>query len=470
MTSSRRVYTPRAFAPMVAQHLAEHPRSALWAKPGMGKSVLALTFLDGLHNVYGEDRPTLILAPLRVARDTWANECEKWEHLRGLTVVPIVGSATERLAALRTPAPVYATNYENLVWLVEHFEKGKKAWPFGTVIADEAQKLKGFRLQQGGARTKALAKVAHKHVDRWINLTGGPVPNGIEDLWGQTWFLDAGQRLGRSFTAFHERWFRPVPAGDYHKWVPTEFAQGGTQDALKDICLALDPKDWFDMKDPIVNVIDVVLPASARAKYKDMEKDMFIALANGNEAEAFGPAGKSMKCLQIANGFIYLDAERYGKNAWVEIHPEKLDALEELGEATGDDVILVAYHFKPDLERLLRRFPDGLDLSTEDGMARAKRGEGKWWFGHPASIGEGVDGLQEHCHTIVFFAQDWNMGLHDQIIERIGPMRQLQSGKDKPVFIHYLVAKGTVDEVVMLRRTDKRSVQDLLLEYMKGKI
>lgn len=463
---TRRSFTPRPYHGLAMNHLANVERGAIFAKPGMGKSVMALTFLDYLHNVWGESQPTLVLAPLRVARDTWANEAHKWDHLAGLEVVPIVGDADQRKAALRKDAPVYTTNYDNLVWLREQF--AGKPWPFATVVADESTKLKGFRLKQGGVRAQALGKIAHTDVERWINLTGTPASNGLEDLWGQTWFLDAGVRLGRTFSAFRDRWFRPVKSGDFHNYRATDYAQTEIQERLADICLTLDPKDWFDLQDPIVNIIEVELPKSARVKYREMERELFTMI-EGNEVEAFNAAAKSQKCLQLANGAVYLEAERYGAGTWVECHTEKLDALRELAEETGDDPLLVAYQFKSDLARLLREFPDGINLSEPAGMARAMRGEGKLWFGHPQSMGHGVDGLQYHCNTIVFFAQDWNLEYHDQVLERVGPVRQLQAGKNRGVFVHYIVARQTIDELVMARRESKRSVQELLLNYLKAK-
>lgn len=277
---TRRTYTPRPYAAAATNHLNTHERCALWAKPGMGKSVITLTWLDILHNIVGESAPTLVLAPLRVARDTWTNEVQKWEHLRGLSVAPVIGDAKQRAAALRQDAQVYTTNYENLVWLRDHFQADGKAWPFRTVVADESTKLKGFRLRQGGVRAQAIGQVAHKHVRRWINLTGTPASNGLEDLWGQTWFLDAGQRLGRTFSAFRDRWFRSVKVGQFNRWVPTEWAQEEIQQRLSDICLTLDPKDWFDLRDPIVNVIEVELPASVRVKYRELERELFTMIGS----------------------------------------------------------------------------------------------------------------------------------------------------------------------------------------------
>lgn len=463
-----REYTPRPYAAVATEHLSHHDRCGLWAKPGMGKSVITMTFLDTLHNIAGEDAPSLVLAPLRVARDTWTSEAAKWQHLSGLTVVPVIGDAKQRAAALRREAQVYTTNYDNLVWLRKHFDDTGRAWPFRTVVADESTKLKNFRFRQGGVRARALASVAHKDVQRWINLTGTPASNGLENLWGQTWFLDAGRRLGRTFSAFRDRWFRPVRAGQFHQWTALEHAADEIHERLADICLTLDPKDWFDLHDPIVNVIEVRLPPAAKAKYREMERELFMMIGEF-EVEALAAAAKYGKCLQMANGAVYVDPDRYGEGKWLPVHDEKLDALEELVDATGDDPLLVSYKFKSDFARLRARFPDSLDLANEADLASAKRGQGKVWLGHPASIGHGVDGLQEHCNTIVFFAQDPDLELHDQILERVGPVRQFQAGKDRPVFIHYLVAQGTIDELEMVRRHTKRSVQDALMDYMKGK-
>ena len=468
---TRRVYTPRPFAHLAMAHFANVPRGALFAKPGMGKTTMVLTFLDHLHNVSGEDRPTLVLGPKRVAQHVWPDEVRKWEHLRGLDVVSVTGSAAERAAALLLPAQVYATNYDNLVWLRDHYKRAGRAWPFATVIADESTRLKSFRLKQGGVRAQALGEFAHRDVERWINLTGTPAPNGLVDLWGQTWFLDAGARLGRSFSSFEDRYFAWKNAADAFKK-----GKGGVKqiilphshelihEKLADICLTLDPKDWFDMRAPVVNVIEVDLPSKAQAKYREFERELFMQI-DGNDIEAFNAAAKTMKCLQLANGAVYLED---GKT-WVDVHSAKLEALESLVEENAGEPVLTAYHFKSDLARLRSHFPDGLDLSTDAGMADAKAGKGRVWFGHPAGMGHGVDGLQEHCATVAFFGHWWDLEQHDQFIERVGPMRQLQAGKDRAVTVHYIVARGTIDQVVVDRRAGKGEVQDLLLEYMKGK-
>lgn len=474
--TTRKPFAPRPYQHIGMRHMANTPRCALWAGMGMGKTGTTLTFLDHLHNVWGEDRPTLVLAPLRVARSTWPAEARKWEHLSSLDVVAAVGDTKQREAVLRLDRPVVATNYDNLIWLRLHYEETGKAWPFATVIADESTRLKSFRLRQGGARAQALGKFAHTHVERWINLTGTPAPNGLKDLWGQSWFLDAGQRLGRTYEAFESRWFayKRVKDAISHKTgiVPVimPHAQEQIQERLADLCLTIDPRDWFDLQEPIVNVVEVDMPASARKKYKELEREMYARLVTGEEVEVFNAAALTLKCLQLASGAVYLDPERYGEGTAIEVHDDKLDALESIVEEAGGMPILVAYHFKSDLARLKRRFPQGRELdANEQTIEDWNAGSIPLLFAHPASAGHGLN-LQDGGNIIVFFSQWWDLEQHDQIIERIGPVRQLQAGYSRPVFIHYIIARDTVDEVVMARRQSKRSVQELLLESMKGEL
>jgi SNF2 family DNA or RNA helicase len=442
--------------------LFKHTRCLLFAAPGAGKTAVALTYANALLAA-GEVKRALVVAPLRVAQDVWTDEAARWSHLAGLRVVGATGSTAERRVALARRAHITAINYENLPWLVETLGDD---WPFDMVIADECTKLKGFRLRQGGSRARALAKHMHKSVTHFVGLTGTPSPNGLIDLWGQVWFVDAGQRLGRSFSAFEDRYFRRAHRnGNFPGPLePLPYAEEHIHAALRDICLTLDPKDYFDLKEPIVTDIRVKLPAKARQQYRDFERELFLEL-QGGDIEAVSAAAKTMKCLQLANGAVYLDPD--GKT-WETVHDTKLDALADLSEELGEP-LLVAYHFRSDRERLLARFPDALDLSKPDDMRRAKDGHGRLWLGHPASMGHGVDGLQKHCRAIAFFAHDWNLENYLQIIERIGPMRQLQAGHNRNVFIYNLIAaESTMDEVVTARRTSKRTVQEALLAYMKG--
>lgn len=461
---TRQAFTPREYQQPVIDHIIDVPRDAVWAGMGMGKTVSALTALDILELV--EPGPSLVLAPLRVAASTWPDESTKWAHLRNVEVSAVVGTPEQRRAALKRPANVFTTNYDNLPWLIEHL--GDR-WPFRKVVADESTKLKSFRLQQGGKRAHALGRVAHAKVDRFIELTGTPSPNGLQDLWGQAWFLDKGVRLGRSFEAFKARWFQSVQVGsDRHavRLEPLPFAQEQIEDRMRDLCLSLDARDYFDISQPIVNVIRVDLPAKARRLYKDMEREMFLALECGTEVEAFNAASKTIKCLQLANGAIYTDDTC---SAFAEIHDAKLQALEDVIEEAAGMPVLVAYHFKSDLARLQRAFPKGRTLDKDPQTIRDwNAGMIPVLFAHPASAGHGLN-LQDGGNILAFFGLNWNLEERLQIIERIGPTRQAQAGHDRPVFIHNIVAADTVDELVLARVDSKREVLDLLLEAMQRK-
>ena len=437
-------------------YILDHLRAAIWASMGLGKTAATLQALDLLNLV--EPGPTLIVAPLRVARSVWSDEIGKWDTFSHLTVSRILGSLSERTKALRQKADVYTVNFEQLQWLVDYL--GDK-WPFSKVVIDEASKLKGFRSRQGTKRARALAKVAHSKVKHFIELSGTPAPNGIADLWGQIWFLDQGERLGKSFTAFSNRWFKPDWSG--YGLVPLPHAQKEVEAKLSDICLSLKAEDWFDVREPIVNKIYVDLPSKARALYKQMENDMFVQLAK-HEVEAFNAASMTVKCLQISNGALYVDGAKYEK-----IHDAKIEALESVIEEAAGASVLVAYNFKSDLARLLQAFPKGRVFDSKTSALRDwNAGKIRLMFLHPASAAHGLS-LQDGGNILVFFGVHWNLEEHMQLIERIGPVRQMQSGYNRPVFVHYILAKNTIDEQVLERLESKRSVQDILLEAMKAK-
>lgn len=480
---TRKHFTPRPMQlPMIA-HGLDHPRCAIWAKPGTGKTSATFSILDALY-LSGESHPTLVLAPLRVARRTWADEAHRWHEFGHLDVVPIVGDSATRIRAMKRDVPIYTTNYENLAWLAEFW--GDR-WPFRTVIADESTKLKSLRLSfqqarkkdgspgkefvrgQGGKRAKALGRIAHSHIKRFIELTGTPSPNGLQDLWGQLWFLDGGSRLGRTYEAFSQRWFRRSFDGYGMEAMPNAEAQ--IHEAVKDLCLTIDPKDYYDLRDPIVNVVRVDLSPAVMKLYREFEKEMFLQLKD-RTVEAFGGAARTQKSLQLANGAVYVDPladcdENPRAKEWREVHDEKILALEELIEEIGGDPVIVVYQFRSDLARLQKAFPQGRLLKTEQDEDDFKAGKIPVLFMQPQGASHGIDGFQTVCNQMVFFAQDWNLENHDQIVERIGPVRQMQAGLDRPVYLHYLVAANTVDELVVERRETKRSTQDILMEAAK---
>lgn len=455
----------REYQRLIHQHILEHDRSMIFASMGMGKTSASLAAIRTLRLVDGP-APTLVLAPKRVALSTWPNEVRKWDQFRGLRVSPIIGDVRTRRDAAMTKADIYTINYDNLPWLVDLW--GDR-WPYRNVIADESTRLKNFRTKQGGVRSQALSSVAHTKIEHFIGLTGTPAPNGLQDLWGQLWFVDAGMRLGRTYKAFKDRWFQR--AFDGHSVDPLPYTQDQIQRAIKDVCLTVDAKDWFDLQEPIHTTVTVRLPMKARAHYREMEKQMFTELERDgilHDVEAVHAAARTIKCLQIANGAPFIGEPGEARD-FVVLHDEKLDALESIIEEANGMPVLVAYHFKPDLIRLLKRFPKGRWLDSNP-QTEKDWNEGKIpvLFAHPASAGHGLN-LQYGGNIIAFFGHWWNLEERQQIIERIGPVRQAQAGFDRPVFIYDIVAEDTVDELVMARNSSKATVQEILLEAMKNR-
>lgn len=446
-------FVPHDYQREALDWLYARPRTALWMPMGGGKTVTTLTALDALDLVEAV-YPVLVLAPKRVAISTWPDEVAKWPHLKRLRVSVINGTPKQRQAALDAPADVYTMAYDNLSWLCETLGDD---WPFVTVVADELTRLKSFRIRQGSKRAGALGRVAHTKVKRFIGLTGTPGANGLKDLWGQTWFLDRGERLGRTFSAFEQRWFRK--GYDGFSLQPQPHAQGEIQALLSDICLTV---TGLPVDEPIRNPIYVDLPPKARVLYRDMEDEMFAEIG-AEGVEAANAAVRTQKCLQIANGAIYTD----DAGNWEAVHDAKLDALESVIEEANGAPVLVAYNFKHDLQRLRRRFPQARVLDADpDTIRQWNAGQVPVLFAHPASAGHGLN-LADGGNILAFFGLNWSLEEHMQIIERIGPMRQKQAGYDRPVFVHYIMAKNTVDNLVFDRLASKRTVQEVLLEAMK---
>ena len=455
----------------ITNRILDQKRVNVWAFMGAGKSRATLTAISNLQLI--DDTPTLIIAPYRVAQSTWPNEAETWDELKGLTVQPLLGTPEERSAALRIDAPVYSINDENIPWLVEQF--AKRPWPFKTVIRDESYRFQGFRLKQGSIRAKALKKLAHTQIDRWVNLTGAPAPNGLTGLWGQNWFIDEGLRLGRTFDAFHQRWFRtfnetrPTANG---KWTykvpiikPMDHAEREIHAALKDVCLAVDPRDYFDIAQPIVREVRVDLPPKARALYRDMEKKMFMEL-DGIGVEAFNAASKTMKCLQLAAGACWVS-----ETEWRDVHDMKLQALESIITEAAGASVLVAYWFKPQLTMLQRAFPKARVLDKDpQTIIDWNAGHIPLMFIQGASAGHGVN-LAQGGNILARMDLWWDFDIFAQVAERVGPIRQwqLNPANPKPSFVYPIIANDTIDELVMLRHETKRSTQDLLTSYMKEK-
>lgn len=461
---------PRAPQIPMIDWVTSHERCGLWAGMGIGKTSGILVALDSLALTDQIDRsePTLVIGPMRVARDTWPDEAAKWDNLRHFNIVPLTGSPEARRAKLKTKADIFTVSYELAPWLVEQFEE---RWPFRTVIADESDRLKGLRGKKGGAdkgtkraasglRAFQLARVARNLVRRWINLTGTPAPAGYADLWGQTWYLDFGHRLGATHGAFMQRWFRQ---NEYTRRITLmPHAKAEIDRLLSDICLTVDPKDYFDLKEPNVVPVRVKLPEKARAIYKDMENEMFAQLESGEEISVMNAIALTAKLLQLANGAIYTNNPQ-----WAPVHDAKLDALESIVHEAGGMPLLVQYNFVSDAARIKHRFPKAVELRTKEGMKAFTAGDSPMGIAHPKSMGHGIDGLQHVTCKLVRFGHDWKTGERLQMLERIGPMRQFQAGYERLVDVYDIVAEGTMDETVISAHEHNIGVQDALLAAMK---
>lgn len=452
-------FIPRPYQREMIHKVINNPRCALFAGMGLGKTASTLTAIEAMRLAGDITGRVLVIAPKRVALTTWIDEVTKWEHTKHLVIRPIIGTPKEREAAVRDDsADIHTINYENLPWLLKTI--GKNNWDYEMIVADESTKLKSFRLRQGSKRARSLASVAFKS-PRFVNLTGTPNPNGLADLWGQTWFIDGGARLGRSFQAFKDRWFQMSFDGFSIK--PLPHAQEEIESRIKDICFSWEAEDHFNIDTPIETTVHVELPPKVRRMYNDMEKTMWAELSEEDNIRAVNAAAKTMKCLQIANGAAYLEGDG---NPWTELHDEKIKALEEIINETGEPV-LVSYYFASDLERLTAHFKNARVLdSNPDTIRDWNAGKIPILFAHPASAGHGLN-LQHGGRTLVFFSVNWNLEHHQQIIERIGTTRQAQAGYDRAVFIYYIQAKNTVEHVVMQRLETKATVQDALMQAMK---
>ncbi|AXY83339.1 DNA helicase [Acidovorax phage ACPWH] len=467
-------YVPRPYQPAITDHIFRLPRCNVFAGMGVGKTPATLQAISDLL-LFGEVNRVLIVAPKRVAQHTWpgevANFRESFGHLR---ISAAIGTDKERRAAIESGADIVTINYENLAWIVEHYGE---TWPFDMIVADEVSRLQGLRVSlqtsksgkkfltgQGGSRAKALARVAISRVKRWVGLTGTPAANGLGCLWGICWFIDAGQRLGSSFTAFSHRWFRAVPGSDPQRQriEPLPYAEEQIRAAIKDVTIAIEAKDHFKLPPLIENNVLLDLPPAAMRQYKEMEKALFTEIA-GTPIEAFNAGSKTQKCLQIASGAAYTD----DKGNWAPVHDVKIDALQSVIEEAAGMPVLVAYHFKSDLARILKAFPKAVHLGADPTIIdRWNNGQIPILVAHPQSAGHGLS-LQHGSNILCFFSSNWSLEADAQICERLGPTRQAQSGYNRPVFIHRLIARGTLEEVVVRRLKTKASVQDALMGAMK---
>ena len=421
-----------------------------------------LTAIDLILHDLLEDGPVLVVAPKRVAENTWSKECEKWEHLRHLRVCKIMGTAKQRADALRTVyegpfADIYVTNRENLAWIIETL--GSR-WPFPVVVLDELSSFKSAQAKRG----KALRRVRGR-IRRIIGLTGTPRPNGLEDLWPEIYLLDQGERLGRTISAFRLNYLRPDRMNGHivYSYKPRPGAEEEVYGLLSDLCMSIRKEDVLSLPGQIYEDIELTPPPALLKKYKAFERDKVMeCLGEDGEIVAGSAAALTNKLLQFANGAIYdMDGGVH------ELHDIKLDALEELLEEAGGDPVLVLYAYKHDRDRIMRRI-SCRELDTSEDIDAWNRGEIPVAIAHPASIGHGLN-LQQGGHILVWYGLTWSLELYQQANERLN-----RPGQTQVCRVYHLIMKGTHDERVLqaLKNKDEgqaAAIEALRLEIVKEK-
>jgi SNF2 family DNA or RNA helicase len=414
---------------------------------GLGKSVSTLTAISDLLDSFAV-RKVLVIAPLRVANSVWKQEAQNWEHLAHLKVSVCTGSEQDRLKSLMTTADVYVINRENVEWLVK--QQGKK-WGFDFVVVDESDSFKN----PSSKRFKALKRVLPDTL-YFVLLSGTPAPNGLLDIWSQMYLIDFGERLGRTMTAYKQRFFETDFMG--YKFTPKSGSSEKIHALLADKILSMRAEDYLELPDRIDLVEKVQLSTPLLKQYIEFKKNLFADLPDGEELIATTAATLAGKLLQWANGAVYTDEL---KN-FSELHTVKLDALSEIIEANEGENILVAYNYKSDLARLNAHFPDAVALdSDEKTITRWNNGEIKLLLAHPQSAGHGLN-LQGGGCIAVWFGLTWALGNYQQFNARLH-----RQGQGRPVRVIHIIAEGTIDERVMLTLGEKGAIQSDLLTSLK---
>lgn len=444
-------FTPHNYQAYAINYIEQHPIAALLLDMGLGKTVITLTAIKNLMFDYFTVKKVLVIAPLRVARDTWPDEINKWEHLKDLTYSDVVGSQKERLAALNTKADIYIINRENVTWLIE---KSGQPFDYDMVIVDE---LSSFKSHQS-KRFKSLIQVRPK-IKRMVGLTGTPSSNGLMDLWAQFRLLDMGKRLGRFISHYRQRYFDPDKRNGMviYSYKPKSYAEDAIYKQIEDISVSMKAEDYLDMPDLVMNEVVVKLSDKEQKVYDELKAEMIVEVKD-QAIDAINAASLSNKLLQMASGKVYDD-----QGDSVSIHERKLDALEDLVEAANGKPILIAYWFKHDLEVIQKRVGARL-LKTSQDFKEWNEGKVSVAVIHPASAGHGLN-LQAGGSTLVWYSLTWSLEFYQQTNARL-----YRQGQKESVIIHHLITKGTVDEDAMsaLKRKDKG--QQALLEAVKAQL
>lgn len=450
-------YEPHDYQKYAIQHVINTPKCGTWLDMGLGKSVITLSAIRTLKYDMWQVRKVLVIAPKKVAESVWTAEAQKWDHTQILRISVVTGSAKKRIRALCEPADVYTIGRENTQWLVDYY---KHDWPFDMVVIDESSSFKSHKAK----RFKALAMM-YNHIDRCVLLTGTPSPNKLSDLWSQIFLLDQGERLGKRFTQFRERYFDPDKRGAdgmIYSYKAKDGSEASILSKISDICISMRAKDYLDLPDIIYDTVPVVLDEKAHKAYVELEKKMVLELPDDEEISAMSAAALSNKLQQLANGAVYDDDHN-----WHEVHKCKLEALSELVESLQErgKQALVFYNFVHDLERIQAVLGRSARvLKGQDEIDAWNAGKCGVLLAHPASAGYGLN-LQEGGNHVIWFGLTWNYEHYVQANARLH-----RQGQSEKVIIHQLVMKDTRDEDVLEALARKENAQEWVLESLKARI
>ena len=452
-------FEPKRHQDLALEFLRCHSHCALFLDMGLGKTVVSLTAAKELLDDFKIEK-ILVIAPLRVAEDTWTRECEKWDHLKELRVVKVLGSCEHRVKALASDADVYVMNRENTQWLVDYCEG---IWPFDLVIIDELSSFKNSQAK----RFRMLRRVIGQSSYVW-GLTGTPASNGYMDLWAEMFLIDNGEALGKTITSYRTKYFTPG-AHKGHIVYDYRLKAGAKTDIdrrLSKFCLSMGKDDWLQLPPLIYNEVRVRMTSAERKIYDKFQAEKVIPLLESSvssieemdSAIVGGTAAVvSGKLLQMANGAVYDDS-----GSVFELHSQELDALEEIVASAQGTPLLVFYSYKHDVDRIKARFSEAVELKTSEDISNWNAGEIPMLLCHPSSAGYGLN-LQEGSHIMVWFGLPWSLESYQQSIARLH-----RQGQEHPVICHHIICDNTIDDRVLAALQSKDATQKSLLEALKG--
>ena len=454
-------FKPHDYQSYCIGYIKTHPVAALFLDMGLGKTAITLTAVRDLMLDDLVVSKTLVIAPLRVARDTWPAEVEKWDHLADLDVSVIVGDLKTRKAAVSANALVYIVNRENVKWLVEYYESNGLRWDFDCVVIDELSSFKNYQSQ----RFKWLRKM-RPFVKRWIGLTGTPTSNGLMDLWAEIGILDGGERLGRFIGRFRDSYFKAgsmnPSTGIVFSYVPRPGAEKQIYDRISDITISMKALDYLSLPECIYVNHEVQMSAVERKLYDQLRTDLIIPLEDG-DIDAANAGSLSNKLLQMSNGAVY---DENGETRI--IHKRKLEMLEDLIEAANGQPVLIAYWFKHDHSRIVEYLTEAgytpRDIKESQDIRDWNEGKIPVALIRPASAGHGLN-IQSGGHIMIWFGLTWSLELYQQANARLW-----RQGQRETVTIHHIVTKDTVDEDVLAALASKDVTQEKLIAAVKARL